>query len=160
MKKMMITAMMMAMCLTMSAQTDATSGATPGDGNARKEQRMRPQAMSIEQRTDMLVRELKLSDEQAAKVKELNAKYSTLFQRPEGGNMPRRNEEMTDEQRKEMRTKMEARRAQMEQYQGEMKQILTEDQQKAYAKMMSRRGPGRRGGNGNGNGAPRRRDMN
>jgi Spy/CpxP family protein refolding chaperone len=123
-----------------------------------RRQQMNPEEM-MKQRTERVVKQYGLNDEQAAKLLELNKKFEGKLhggmrggrggqmrggnggQRPDGarrgeGGRPER-PQMTDEQRKEMQANMEA-------YNKELAEILTPEQLKKYQDDMKNRRPGRR----------------
>lgn len=98
-------------------------------------------------RTEEAVKKYGLNEEQAAKLLDLNKRFSDKMRpmrrdmrqgRP-GGNRDRKME-VSDSARKEMRqrpdmrTRMEDMRKQMDEYNKELKGILTEEQFKAYEK--------------------------
>ena len=100
-------------------------------------------------RTELMVKELGLNEEQAEKLKELNEKYpQTPFQRgqrgPRAGSRPQvdgetgatsqAQERPQRPSREEMEKRFEERRKQQEAYDNELKEILTEEQFKAYKK--------------------------
>ena len=117
-------------------------------------------------RTGMMVKELGLDENQAAKVKELNEKYANVLEAPHHGMRPRPDmkdmkekkllkvdaltgptEQKVKPERKrmepspEMKEKMQERHAQMKEYEEELKGILTEEQFKAYQEKMRPRHP-------------------
>lgn len=112
-------------------------------------------------RTEMMVKEYGLDDNQAAKLKELNEKYADLFRRgpggpggfgrPEGRRMrpggqhfekaPADGQTQASPQvqrpsREEMEKRMKEMREKMETYNQELKAIMTESQYEAYQKRM------------------------
>ena len=115
-------------------------------------------------RTAMMVKELGLNEEQAAKVKELNEKYADVLEAPHHGMRPRPQMKEGKQQKvdavtgateqkakverprkeftPEMKQKMEERRAQMKDYETALKSILTEEQFKAYQEKMGPRHKG------------------
>lgn len=120
----------------------------------------------IKQRTDDAVKKYGLSEDQAAKLLELNTKYADkmgpgmggrggrgMRPRPNFGNAQQgQRPEMTEEIRQRMETMRKERQAAQEEYDKEMKTILSEDQYKAYKadqEQMRNRMGGRRGGNRN-----------
>jgi hypothetical protein len=142
MKKVFFT-VFLAMALTSSMAQDVNNG------------NRRPQAMTAESMTEMMVKKLELSTEQATKVKELNNRYSDLFKGPGmgGGQPPRKPDEtnsngngsnseppqMTDEMKSEMKANQQKRQQQRTAYEKELKSILSSDQYSAYEKMKPQR---------------------
>ncbi len=127
-----------------------------------------PQQFTPEQRTEMMAKKLNLSDDQKKKVLELNNEYKDVMGGPGGmrGQMGQRGQrgqngemgqmgqrggnrqEMTDEQKAEMKQRMEKG----QEYNKKMKEILTDDQYKTYQQMQPQRGGrGNRGGQRGGN---------
>ena len=124
-----------------------------------------------ELRTERMAKELSLTDEQKTKVLELNRVYQgVLTQDPRQGNMrPRRPQQadagtgateqlqkrerpqLTDEQKAEMKQKMEKRRA----YNDQLKKILTAEQYEKFQKSQMRHAPRRGQGGPRKQGGPR-----
>lgn len=100
--------------------------------------------MTVEQRTDKMVKDLELNEEQSAKVKELNTKYASMWERPNMG--PRGNGEMPDSiknmSREQMREQMQARfkemREKQEAYNNELKEIVGDEKFAKYQKQQKR----------------------
>ena len=126
----------------------------------KREQRERPQ-MTPEAMTERMAKGLELTEEQKAKVLELNKAYEDMFkgpgmrmQRPEGERKARPEkldrdnvrQQMTEEQKASMKKMFEKR----EEYNAKLKEILTEAQMEKYNSMRQhmRRGQGPRGGRG------------
>jgi Spy/CpxP family protein refolding chaperone len=126
----------------------------------KREQRERPQ-MTPEAMTERMAKGLELTEEQKAKVLELNKAYEDMFkgpgmrmQRPEGERKARPEKvdrdkvrkQMTEEQKASMKKMFEKR----EEYNAKLKEILTEAQMKKYNSMRQhmRHGQGPRGGRG------------
>ncbi len=123
-----------------------------------KSERKAPKEPSAEEMTDRMANDLKLTDEQKAKVLELNKEYKDVLKaprRPRGprpdaqsgatqqedqkdfkkGQRPER-PELTDEQK----AKFKAHHAKRQEYDKKLKQILTDDQYKSWKKKHGRRG--------------------
>lgn len=100
--------------------------------------------MTVEQRTDKMVKDLELNEEQGAKVKELNTKYASMWERPNMGQ--RGNGEMPDSiknmSREQMREQMQARfkemREKQEAYNNELKEIVGDEKFAKYQKQQKR----------------------
>ncbi len=123
-----------------------------------KSERKAPKEPSAEEMTNRMANDLKLTDEQKAKVLELNKEYKDVLKaprRPRGprpdaqsgatqqedqkdfkkGQRPER-PELTDEQK----AKFKAHHAKRQEYDKKLKQILTDDQYKSWKKKHGRRG--------------------
>ena len=123
-----------------------------------KSERKAPKEPSAEEMTDRMANDLKLTDEQKAKVLELNKEYKDVLKaprRPRGprpdaqsgatqqedqkdfkkGQRPER-PELTDEQK----AKFKAHHAKRQEYDKKLKQILTDDQYKSWKKKHGRHG--------------------
>ena len=123
-----------------------------------KSERKAPKEPSAEEMTNRMANDLKLTDEQKAKVLELNKEYKDVLKaprRPRGprpdaqsgatqqedqkdfkkGQRPER-PELTDEQK----TKFKAHHAKRQEYDKKLKQILTDDQYKSWKKKHGRHG--------------------
>ena len=124
--------------------------------------------MTPEQMTEKMVNDLQLNSKQEKKLKKLNEKYAEVLQKPDrmfrrgyfrGPNKQRpphmqkesdenvqetpnmgKRPEMSDEQREKMKEKMAEFKKQQEEYQKELKDILTEAQYKKYLEMKNHRG--------------------
>lgn len=154
MKKLVILAMVFA-SLSFTAQAQH-----PGNGH---------QPPTPEQRTERLAEQLGLSDDQKAKVLELNTEYKDMpmmggfgghhgnghgngnGQRPQvdgqsGATQQHQRPELTEEQK----AKFEEMRKKREEYDAKLKAILTDDQKAKYDQMHSRGGHGNGHGNANG----------
>ena len=129
----------------------------------------RPKVMDLngtpELRTESMKKELSLTDEQATKVLALNKEYQDVFAQDSrrGGDMrPQRQQkadgktsatapqqrqraQLTDEQKAEMKAKMEKRKA----YNDQLKTILTAEQFEKYQQTQMRRGARRGQGSPN-----------
>ncbi|MDO5447473.1 MAG: DUF4890 domain-containing protein [Prevotellaceae bacterium] len=96
--------------------------------------------MTIEQRTDKMVKDYELNEEQAAKVKELNSKYESLWQRPNFGQRMDRNapdsvkKANREQMREQMKTRFEEMRKNQTAYNEELKQILGDEKFEKYQK--------------------------
>ncbi|MBQ6193494.1 MAG: DUF4890 domain-containing protein [Prevotella sp.] len=130
MKKMVLTFVALMTLTCVSAQTE---------GNRRDRDNVRPD------RTEWMVKELGLDAAQTEKVKALNDKYPELQRRgrgfrpgmqpgmqPQGGGGQFQGGQRPS--REDMEKMFAERRAKMEAYNKELKEILTEDQYKAYEK--------------------------
>ena len=140
---------------------------TAATAQEKKNEQREPRQITPEAMTDRMAKQLELTDDQKAKVLELNKAYADMFkgpgmrpQRPMGdrkarpdGDKPERKTrpEMTEEQKEAMKKMFEKR----EEYNTKLKDILTEAQMEKYKSMNQRhgRGPGRgpRGNRGNRN---------
>lgn len=127
--------------------------------------------MTPEQRTERMSKKLGLTGEQKAKVQALNTEYADVLKEPgmrgphahksaatdgttgateqkapqqAGQDEQHQRPQLTEEQRSQMRQNMEKRK----EYEGKLKEVLTEEQYKEYQKMSPR--PGRHGHHGNG----------
>ena len=135
------------MVLLFAAMLTLTSVSAQTEGNKDERDNRRGD------RTEWMVKELGLNDAQVEKVKELNAKYPELQRRGRGprgqrpgpgmqpqfgGNQgaPQAGEQPQRPSREDMQKLFEERRAKMEAYNKELKEILTDDQYKAYEKRM------------------------
>lgn len=92
--------------------------------------------------TDMMVTKLGLDKAQTEKLKQLNTEYADLFQRPgHDRQMGRQGMEMrerkmpTEAERKQMKEKMDQRKARQEEYNTKLKSILTKEQYAQYEQM-------------------------
>lgn len=146
--------------LTIVAALSLTAATAQEEKNEQREPRqITPKAV-----TDRMAKHLELTDDQKAKVLELNKAYADMFKgpgmrpqrplgerraRPEGDNQERQRPQMTEEQKEAMKKMFEKR----EEYNTKLKDILTEAQMEKYKSMNQRhgRGPGRgpRGNRGN-----------
>ena len=107
--------------------------------------------MTPQERTDKMVKDMELNDEQAGQVKAINEKYASIFERPMG---PRPGDgERPQLTREEMDAKMKEMRQQREVYDNELKAIVGDEKFEKYQKSqrhMRRPGggnrPERRGG--------------
>lgn len=121
----------------------AQSQPPQGEGGQRRQ--FTPEDMAKRQ-TEQMKEYIKLSKDEEKKVNEINLKYAKKSQELREGVSFR---DMTDKQREEMRTKMEA---QQEEKDKELKKIFSADQWKQYEKYKeearARRGPGGQGGPG------------
>ena len=169
MKKMTLTMVALLSMTAMQAQ-DNNSIQTAEQAEAKTlilPEGQRPKVMDLngtpDLRTEHMAKELSLTDEQKAKVLELNKEYQDVFaQNPRQNNMrPRRQPQadgetgataqqqrrqrpqLTEEQKAEMQQNMEKRKA----YNEQLKTILTAEQYEKYQKMQMRRSP-RRGQGG------------
>ena len=103
--------------------------------------------LTPEQKTEQLATALSLTDDQKAKVLDLNKEYESLFAdhhhhgpKPDGNSgATDKRPELTEEQKAEMK----AHREQHEAYNAKLKEILTDEQ---YAKYQEMRPKGPRGG--------------
>ena len=148
--------------LTIVAALTMTAATAQEEKNEQKE----PRQITPEAMTDRMAKQLELTDDQKAKVLELNKAYADMFKgpgmrpqrpmgerraRPEGDNQERQRPQMTEEQKEAMKKMFEKR----EEYNTKLKDILTEAQMEKYKSMNQRhgRGPGRgpRGNRGNRN---------
>ena len=124
--------------------------------SAQQDVRRMPQQRERVDRTEQMVKEYGLDEKQAAQVKELNEKYQDVFSfgrpgrgprpemaRPQGeapsqqvapAARPQMNGQMPS--REEMEKMMNERRAKMEEYNAELKKIMTESQFESYTKRM------------------------
>lgn len=119
--------------------------AQPPQGEGGQRRQFTPEDMAKRQ-TEQMKEYIKLSKDEEKKVNEINLKYAKKSQELREGVSFR---DMTDKQREEMRTKMEA---QQEEKDKELKKIFSADQWKQYEKYKeearARRGPGGQGGPG------------
>ncbi len=116
-------------------------------------ERKAPKQMTAEERTDMMAKQLSLTDAQKTKVLALNKEYQDVLKGPEmGGPRPQKPEadaetgateqqrperpELTDEQKAEMKQM----KAKHEEYDKKLKKILNDDQYKKYEKMQKHHG--------------------
>ena len=148
--------------LTIVAALTMTAATAQEEKNEQRE----PRQITPEAMTDRMAKQLELTDDQKAKVLELNKAYADMFKgpgmrpqrpmgerraRPEGDNQERQRPQMTEEQKEAMKKMFEKR----EEYNTKLKDILTEAQMEKYKSMNQRhgRGPGRgpRGNRGNRN---------
>lgn len=137
---------------------------TAATAQEKKDEQREPRQITPEAMTDRMAKQLELTDDQKAKVLELNKAYADMFKgpgmrpqrpmgerraRPEGDNQERQRPQMTEEQKEAMKKMFEKR----EEYNTKLKDILTEAQMEKYKSMNQRhgRGPGRgpRGNRGN-----------
>jgi len=147
--------------MTMVALLTMTAAMAQDNENRERREFQRP---TPEQMTDRMADQLKLDDKQKSKVLELNKEYESVLMgpgmgrgfgrgrgpRPNGeagaaqGNDQQRPQrpEMTEEQRAQMQQMMQKR----QEYNGKLKEILTEDQYKTYEEQNQRRGRGGFGG--------------
>ena len=157
MKKIVLT---MVALLSMTA-VQAQESESKGDFKA-------PKAPTAEQITSRMAKDLDLTDAQQAKVLELNKQYKDVFKGPRmGGPRPPKHDgkmgerkgrpdaesgateqhpgrpELTDAQKAEMKQQ----KAKREEYDKQLKQILTDEQYKSYKKL-HHRGHGPRGHHG------------
>ncbi len=112
-----------------------------------------PKQMTPEEMTTQMTSKLGLNEEQKAKVSALNQEYQDVFQGPGFGNKPPKMGENgtsgTNERPKmteEMKTKMKEHMARRQEYETQLKGILSDSQYQTYQKMMPRHG---HGGHGN-----------
>lgn len=122
-------------------------------------ERKAPKQPTPAEMTDRMASKLNLTDEQKAKVLALNTEYQDVLKGPGmRGGQPRppkgdaKRPEPTDEQKAEMKAQMQKR----EEYDKKLKDILTDDQYKAYQKMQPRHHGGR-GGHRGGHGRPQQK---
>lgn len=119
-----------------------------------------PKQMTAEMMTTMMTGKLGLSDAQKAKVEALNNKYQDLFQhRMRNFNSPKtgdsktstsdRRPQMTDEMKAQMRDKMKEFRAKRQEYESQLKSILSDSQYQTYQQLKPGRGYGRFHGHNN-----------
>ena len=119
------------------------------DNNNNRKGPGRPDATSV---TEMMTKQLELTSDQQAKVAQLNEKYKELFKGPgmrggrgfgkrpqDSGNQGQR-PELTEEQKAQMKERMEKRQAQQKEYNAELKSILSSEQFEKYQKMRPQRG--------------------
>ena len=131
------------------------------------------QRMTTEQRTEKMVKDLKLNEEQAGKVKGLNEKYASLWRRPNMGQRADRNASDSvkkvnrEAMRAEMKSRFEEMRKNQTAYNEELKEIVGEEKYNEYQKSQQRgrermRNFGQRGRGGFGGGmqGERRGGMN
>lgn len=96
--------------------------------------------MTTEQRTDKMVKDLELNEEQAVKVKELNEKYASMWQRPAMGQRMDRNapdsvkKANREQMREQMKTRFEEMRKNQTAYNDELKQIVGDEKYEKYQK--------------------------
>ena len=139
--------------LTIVAALTMTAATAQEEKNEQRE----PRQITPEAMTDRMAKQLELTDDQKAKVLELNKAYADMFKgpgmrpqrpmgerkaRPEGDKPERKTRpEMTEEQKEAMKKMFEKR----EEYNTKLKDILTEAQMEKYKSMHQRhgRGPGR-----------------
>ena len=129
---------------------------TAATAQEKKNEQREPRQITPEAMTDRMAKQLELTDDQKAKVLELNKAYADMFKgpgmrpqrpmgerraRPEGDNQERQRPQMTEEQKEAMKKMFEKR----EEYNTKLKDILTEAQMEKYKSMHQRhgRGPGR-----------------
>ena len=105
-----------------------------------------PRQMTPEEMTDLMAGKLGLNDAQKTKVAALNKEYKDLFQRPAFGKRPRKMDgtgmnglpQMTDE----MKAKIKEHMAKRQEYESQLKSILSDSQYQTYLNMMFRHGHG------------------
>ena len=108
-----------------------------------------PKSMTPEEMTTLMAGKLGLNNAQKTKVAALNKEYKDLFQRPNFGKRPRKMEgttppgmkgwpEMTDE----MKAKIKEHIAKRQEYESQLKSILSDSQYQTYQNMMFRHGHG------------------
>lgn len=142
------------------AMTTVSLAQDQAQNGQQRRQRM-DQTEMIKRRTDRLVETLKLNEEQAKKVQELNEKYFKNMGQRNGQQQGQRNEnagEQQNTQRNENAQRPQGQRFgfNMNEYNEDLKKILTEEQYKAYEADAERmRNNFRRQGFGNGNGRQR-----
>ncbi|MBQ7420346.1 MAG: DUF4890 domain-containing protein [Prevotella sp.] len=125
-------------------------------------ERKAPKELTAEQRTDMMAKELSLTDAQKAQVLALNKEYKEMFEKGPrmGGPRPQKPKVdgetgATDKQKRPERpqltdaqkTEMKQQKAKHEEYNKKLKKILNDDQYQKYEKMKMR-GHGRHHGHG------------
>ena len=152
--------------MTMVALLTMTAAVAQQSDN--KAERKAPKKPTPQEMTDRMASDLKLTDAQKAKVLSLNKEYEGVLggpgmrgQRPDKGDFKKSDKktdanteataqqgkrdgkrpELTDAQKQEMKQHM----AKRQEYEGKLKEILTDDQYKSYQKQ-HRRGHGRHGG--------------
>ena len=130
-----------------------------------KSDKKAPKEPTVEEMTNRMAQDLKLTDEQKTKVLALNKEYQDVLKAPrgprpegkqgkrpqtdgqteateqQGGKQKGQRPEMTEEQK----AKMKAHHAKRSEYDKKLKQILTDDQYKNWKKRQGRHG-GPRGG--------------
>ncbi|MBQ9231397.1 MAG: DUF4890 domain-containing protein [Prevotella sp.] len=132
-----------------------------------KKERKAPKELTAEQRTDMMAKQLSLTDAQKTKVLALNKEYQDVLKGPRmGGPRPQKPKadaetgateqqrpqrpQLTDAQKAEFK-QMKAKR---EEYGKKLKKILNDDQYKKYEKAQKHHGGPRHGHHGH-HGGPR-----
>lgn len=97
--------------------------------------------MTVEQRTELMITKLNLTDEQKAKVKALNEQYKDVLENPgkpiayvQNGKATTERPQMTDEQKAKVKEQMTKRR----EYEKNLKDILTANQYDEYKKFTNR----------------------
>lgn len=135
--------------LTIVAALTMTAATAQEEKNEQRE----PRQITPEAMTDRMAKQLELTDDQKAKVLELNKAYADMFKgpgmrpqrpmgerraRPEGDNQERQRPQMTEEQKEAMKKMFEKR----EEYNTKLKDILTEAQMEKYKSMHQRHGRG------------------
>ena len=152
------------MILALVAVMSMTAAQAQDGNRQRGERRQMDKTEMAKHRTDEVVKQYGLDEQQAAKLLELNKKYADKMgprmggprgQRPgarRGGNDDGQQQgqrpELTEEQKQQMAAERQARQKAMEEYDAELQQILTPEQYKAYKADQEKRRPdgGRRGG--------------
>lgn len=176
MKKMTLTMVALLSMTAMQAQ-DNNSTQTTKQAEAKTlilPEGQRPKVMDLngtpELRTERMRKELSLTDEQTTKILALNKEYQDVLAQDsrKGGNMrPQKQQkadgetaatpqqkqrpQLTDEQKAEMKAKMEKRKA----YNSQLKNILTAAQYEKYQKAQMRKGPRHGHGKHHRKGGPR-----
>ncbi len=144
--------------LAMAAALMMTASAMAQDNQ--NDERKRPtQEQMIQHRTDDMVKRYSLNEEQAAKLLELNKKYTQMMPRRHGARPGRPDGKQAQQAPEEMKmpaaqdkgnrkARFEEMRKRMEEYDAQLQTILTPEQYKSYKadrEKMRQRGP--RGGN-------------
>lgn len=129
MKKVILAALLMVM----------TIGANAQDDNARRQRPQMDRQQMVEFRMERMTKELSLTTEQQAKIKEILTE--------ESANMPERGQMRQGE--RPSREAMEQMRAKREETNNKIEQLLNDEQKAKFKEMNSRfRGQGQRGGFG------------
>ena len=161
------------MILALVAVMTMTAAQAQGDNKQGKGERKFDKTEMIKKRTDDAVKKYGLSEEQAAKLLQLNTKYADKMGPGRGGRggrgmRPRpdfngnqqqgQRPELTEEMKQKMESMRKEQQETMAQYDAELQTIMSADQFKAYKadaeKRMregGRRGGGQRGGQRNRN---------
>lgn len=116
-----------------------------------------PKPMTAETMTTMMTGKLGLNEAQKTKVAALNNKYQDLFQHrmrsfktsgkcdtktSASNQCPQMTTEMKTKMKAQMRTKMKEHRAERQEYEKQLKSILSDSQYQTYQKMMPKRRQG------------------
>ena len=146
------------MLLAIAATMMMTAAMAQDDNKPAKREEAKPDRTEmLKKRTDDVVKQYGLNEEQSKKLFELNSKYADKMGRGFRGQQPPRgdrrrgfgsgnddkqqrgNRVMTDEQRKEMQARRQEQEKARNEYEAELQKIMTPEQYTAYKADMEKR---------------------